>query len=146
MFGKTLALCATFNIVILVIMLYIFCLSFVLIQFFMKELAEGSFGYFLPYVVKNWILARASSDIAKKVKKHFCYIKHYEKHKTNCVSWSLIIIRIGLMWIWLVLYFDSYYSSIVYLKLIIVYHVLWTIKRWVLLSRAFDLCGFCNEI
>lgn len=66
-FGTTLALCSVFDLVILVVDLYMFTMIFIVLENSMLGLAEGSVGHVFPFVSKKAMLASASEQIAKEV-------------------------------------------------------------------------------
>lgn len=66
-FGKILALCAVFDLVILVVVVYMFTMFFIAPQFSWHGLIEGSLGYLFPLVIKNVMLTKACAQIANEV-------------------------------------------------------------------------------
>lgn len=66
-FGPTLACCAVFDFVILVVVVYMFAMYFYQVEFSWMTFTEGILGYPIPFLIRNVLLARNCIEIANEV-------------------------------------------------------------------------------
>lgn len=66
-FGPTLAFCAVFDFVLLVVMLYLFFMFFIKIEWTTIGFAEATVAYLVPFIVKYSMLSAAGDEIANEV-------------------------------------------------------------------------------